>query len=220
MSSGAPDWMNAAVFHYIESHTAQPDEVLRDLAIETESTGVAMMQIGAGQGALMQLLVRLTGAVDAIEIGTFTGYSALCVARALPENGRLMCCDINRDFASMGERYWERAGVRHKIDLRIAPALETLAGLPLDQAFDFAFIDADKPNYRNYFDALLPRIRTNGLLLVDNTLWSGEVTKTNVEPGQINTLALQAFNDFVAADNRVESFLLPIGDGVTLIRKK
>lgn len=220
MSSGAPEWMNADVFQYLESHTAQPDEILRELAVETQSTGVAMMQIGASQGALMQLLVRLTGAVEAIEIGTFTGYSALCIARALPENGRLMCCDINREFTAMGERYWERAGVRHKIDLRIAPAVETLAGLPAQQTFDFAFIDADKPNYRNYYDALLPRLRANGLLLVDNTLWSGEVTKTNVEPDQINTLALQAFNDFVVSDDRVETFLLPVGDGLTLVRKK
>ena len=178
------------------------------------------MQISASQGALMQMLVRLTGAKRAVEVGTFTGFSALCIARALPDDGHLLCCDVSEEWTAIARRYWERAGVARKIELRIAPALETLATLPPDEPIDLAFIDADKSNYGGYYEALLARLRPNGLILVDNTLWSGNVVKAEAEDDSKDTKALRVFNDAVAADMRVESYILPIGDGVTVIRKR
>src|SRR5262249_20750807 len=153
------------------------------------------------QGAFMTILTRLLGARSAIEIGTFTGYSALCIARGLADGGRLLCCDINEEWTAIAKEYWARAGVADRIELRIAPALEALATLPADPVIDLAFIDADKENYADYFEALLPRLRPNGAILVDNTLWSGAV----VDPGrnEASTAAIRAFNDMVAADDRV-----------------
>jgi len=153
-----------------------------------------------------------------VEVGTFTGYSALCLARALPEDGRLLCLDVSEEWTSIGRRAWEKAGVDGKIELRIAPALDSLRALPETEQFDMAFIDADKPNYGGYYAELLPRVRTNGLILVDNVLWSGAV----VDPGRDdeNTVAIRAFNDLVAADDRVESTILAVSDGLTLIRKR
>ena len=222
MSRDASPWMDPAIATYVAERTAAPDEILRDLIEETATSlgGVARMQISASQGALMQLLVRLTGAKRAVEVGTFTGFSALCIARALPDDGRLLCCDVSEKWTAIARRYWERAGMTDKIELRIAPALETLAGLPLDEPIDLAFIDADKSNYGGYFEALLPRLRPNGLILVDNTLWSGAVVKPEAEDDSEDTKALRVFNDAIAADARVESYILPIGDGVTVVRKR
>jgi len=201
------------------AHIAPVDEVAADLITETAALGdISGMQIAPEQGALMALLVAATGARDIVEVGTFTGYSALCLARALPEDGRLLCLDVSEEWTSIGRRAWEKAGVDGKIELRIAPALDSLRALPETEQFDMAFIDADKPNYGGYYAELLPRVRTNGLILVDNVLWSGAV----VDPGRDdeNTVAIRAFNDLVAADDRVESTILAVSDGLTLIRKR
>src|SRR6478735_9203843 len=206
------DILNPEIAAYIGARTGQPDELQRRLIAATaEATGrAAGMQIGSDQGALMELLVRLTGARRAVEVGTFTGYSALCIARALGPQGSLTCCDVSEEWTSIGRPFWEEAGVAERIDLRIAPAIETLHTLPEDDPVDFAFIDADKGGYVDYYEALLPVLRQNGLLLVDNTLWSGRILDAEAEG---DTVALQRFNDHVAADDRVESYILPVGDG-------
>jgi caffeoyl-CoA O-methyltransferase len=196
--------------------------VLLDLIAETaEATGQAAgMQVGPDQGALLSLLVGISGARRAIEIGTFTGYSAICIARALPPDGHLLCCDVSERYTSIARRAWTRAGLDDRIELRLGPAGETLASLPADQRFDFAFVDADKDGYLGYVETLLPRLPVNGLICVDNTLWSGRVTEPVDDGTDTNTRALVEFNDAIAADGRVESYVLPIGDGLTLIRKR
>jgi caffeoyl-CoA O-methyltransferase len=214
-------WLDSKVQEYCAARaTPQPDPVLQELARVTEERfgRAAVMQIGGDQGALMGLLVALTGARRAVEVGTFTGYSSLCIARALPEDGRLLCCDVSEEWTSLAREAWTKAGVDHKIVLAIAPAIETLEALPADEVIDVAFIDADKPSYLAYYEELLPRLRTNGLLMVDNTLWSGKVLDPDANDD--DTTALKAFNDYVAADRRVHSVLLPIRDGLTLIRKR
>jgi caffeoyl-CoA O-methyltransferase len=166
----------------------------------------------------MNLLVRVTGARSAIEIGTFTGYSAICIARALPPGGALLCCDSSEEWTALARRYFERAGVADRITLKIAPALATLAALPADQTFDFAFIDADKVSYRKYYEELLPRMRPNGLIVFDNVLWMGAV----VDPGDAgdDTRALRELNDFIAADSRVQAVMISVSDGLTIARVK
>jgi len=213
--------LNPAIAAYIADHAAAPDDIQRRLIAATaERTGRASgMQIGSDQGALLELLVHLTGARRAVEVGTFTGYSALCIARALGPDGRLTCCDVSDEWTSIGRPFWEEAGVAARIDLRIAPAIETLRALPTDEHVDFAFVDADKPGYVDYYEALLPRLRPNGLLLADNTLWSARVLEADADLDD-QSLAIKRFNDHVAADPRVESYILPVGDGVTLIRKR
>jgi predicted O-methyltransferase YrrM len=204
---------------YLVEHGTPPDSVQRALIEETAALGgISAMQIAPEQGAFLTVFTRLIGARHAIEIGTFTGYSALCVARGLPADGRLVCCDVSEEWTAMGRKAWEAAGVAARIDLRIAPALETLNALPADAEFDLAFIDADKPNYANYFDALLPRMRSNGAILVDNVLWDGNVVKDDA--GDDNTLAIKAFNDKVARDDRVDTVMLPVADGLTICRKR
>lgn len=213
--------LNPAIAAYIGEHATPPDDIqLRLIAATAERTGGASrMQIGSDQGALLELLVRLTGARRAVEVGTFTGYSALCIARALGPEGRLTCCDVSDEWTSIGRPFWEEAGVADRIDLRIAPAAETLRALPTSEPVDFAFIDADKPGYIDYFEALVPRLRANGLLLADNTLWSARVLLADADLDE-QSVAIKRFNDHVAADQRVESYILPVGDGVTLIRKR
>lgn len=204
---------------YLVSHGTPPDAVQQALIEETATLGaVAGMQIAPEQGAFLTILTRLLGVRNAIEIGTFTGYSALCIARGLGEDGRLVCCDVSEEWTSIGRRAWATAGVAERIDLRIAPALDTLAALPADATFDLAFIDADKPNYANYYEALLPRMRANGAILVDNVLWDGNVV--NADATDDNTRAIRAFNDRIAADMRVDVVMLPIADGLTLARKR
>jgi caffeoyl-CoA O-methyltransferase len=154
----------------------------------------------------------------AVEVGTFTGYSALCIARGLADDGRLLCCDVSEEWTAIGREAWKRAGVDGRIDLRIAPAIETLRALPTDEPIDLAFVDADKGGYAAYYEELLPRLRANGVILVDNTLWSGAVVDASRTDD--DTEAIRAFNDMVAADERVESVILTIGDGLTLIRKR
>jgi caffeoyl-CoA O-methyltransferase len=204
---------------YILDHSAQPDEVQRSLMEETAKLGrVSGMQIGPEQGEFMTILTRLLGVKSAVEVGTFTGYSSLCIARGLAAGGRLLCCDVSEQWTSIGRRHWERAGVAGLIDLRIAPAIDTLRSLPTDFVVDLAFIDADKSGYLGYYEELVPRLRTNGALLVDNVLWSGRVIDAEVNDD--DTVAIRAFNDHVVADDRVDVAMLPIGDGLTFVRKK
>lgn len=204
---------------YVLEHTEPRDEIARALIDETAELGpLSRLQISAEQGALMEMITRLTGARDALEVGTFTGYSALCVARGLPDDGTLLCCDVNKEWTDIGRRYWDRAGVAHKIELRIGPAIDTLRSLPREEQFDLAFIDADKPSYGLYFDEIVPRLRAGGLVMVDNVLWSGRVVDRQAVDE--NTVAIRAFNDKVSSDPRVESVILPLSDGLTLARKR
>lgn len=217
---GGP-WLDDSIASYVAQHAQQPDDLQRELIAETtdHAGDWAGMQISPDQGALLALFVGLTAARYVVEVGTFTGYSSLAMARALPDDGRMLCCDISDEWTAIARRYWERAGVADRITLRIAPAMETLHALPLDDPIDLAFLDADKTGYAAYYEELLVRLRPNGVLLVDNTLWSGRVTEPPAA-GDEDTFALQAFNDRVAGDQRVESYILPIGDGLTVIRKR
>jgi len=216
MASDAPSWLAPPIADYADAHTAPPSELQRRLIAETATLGrAAGMQISPLQGAFMEVLVRATGARRALEVGTFTGYSALCIALGLPDDGRLLCCDVNETWTAIGRRYWDEAGVGDKIELRIGPAIETLRSL--DAQFDFAFIDADKSSYPAYVDAIVPRLRTGGLILVDNTLRSGTVTDSNVVDD--DTVAMRRFNDAVAADDRLRCVFLPLADGLTLLQR-
>ena len=207
------------LYEYLVAHGHNSDPVLAELAKETEALGrIAMMQIAPEQGTLMSMLVRAIGARSAIEIGTFTGYSALCIARGLPPDGKLLCCDVSEEWTAIGRKYWAKAGVAERIELRIAPALETLKTLPADHAIDFAFIDADKVSYRDYYDALLPRVRPNGLILFDNVLWGGQVLDPNSQSE--DTRALRALNDLIASDQRVQAVMISVSDGLTIVRKR
>jgi caffeoyl-CoA O-methyltransferase len=212
-------FLTKPVHDYLVAHAPPLDDVQRDLIAETETLGgISMMQIAPEQGAFMTLLTRLIGARRAIEVGTFTGYSAISIARGLSDDGTLLCCDVNEEWTAIARKYWERAGVDDKIELRIAPAIETLRSLPAGEQFDLGFIDADKPNYPHYYEEVLARLRRNGVILVDNTLWGGAVADSKATDD--NTVAIRAFNDAVAADDRVESTILTVGDGLTLIRKR
>jgi len=212
-------FLTKPVHDYLVAHAPPLDDVQRDLIAETEALGgISMMQIAPEQGAFMTLLTRLIGARHAIEVGTFTGYSSLSIARGLPDDGTLFCCDVNEEWTAIARKYWERAGVDDKIELRLAPAIETLRSLPAGERFDLAFIDADKPNYPHYYEEVLARLRPNGVILVDNTLWAGAVADANASDD--NTKAIRAFNDAVAADDRVEGVILTLGDGLSLLRKR
>ena len=211
--------LSADLADYLVAHGTPPDDIQRALMGETAALGaVAAMQIAPEQGAFLTILTQLLNVERAVEVGTFTGYSALCIARGLAPSGRLLCCDVSEEWTSIGRKYWERAGVADRIDLRIGPAVDTLRALPPDEPIDFAFIDADKPNYSAYFDEIVARLRPNGVVLVDNVLWSGNVV--NAGTNDDNTVAIRAFNDKVAADDRVDVVMLPIADGLTLCRKR
>jgi caffeoyl-CoA O-methyltransferase len=212
--------VTAELIDYAVTHGSWPvDDVLADLQAETAALGrVAGMQVGPDEGQLLTLLARLVDARRAVEVGTFTGYSSLCIARGLAPGGSLLCCDVSEEWTALGRRAWERAGVSDRIELRIAPAIETLRALPADEPIDLVFIDADKPGYVDYWEELVPRVRPGGLLLADNVLWSGEIT--NPDRTDENTEALRAFNDRVAADDRVEAAVLPAFDGLTIARKR
>jgi caffeoyl-CoA O-methyltransferase len=209
-----------AVRDYAVGHGSwAPDDVICQLRAETQALGdVAGMQIGDDQGQLLTMLARLVGARRAVEVGTFTGYSSLCIARGLVEGGSLLCCDVSEEWTAIGALAWERAGMRDRIDLRIAPALDTLRALPTEADIDLVFIDADKPGYAAYWDELVPRVRQGGLLLADNVLWSGKIVDGSVDDA--NGTALQAFNDKVAADERVDVVVLTAFDGLTIARKR
>jgi caffeoyl-CoA O-methyltransferase len=208
------------LYNYVIAHGGNDDTLLAELADETARRmgGAAMMQISPEQGTFMTILARAIGARHAVELGTFTGYSAICIARALPPDGTLLCCDISAEWTAIARRYWEKAGLLRKITLKLAPALDTLRALPANEIFDFAFIDADKGYYRSYYDEILKRLRPNGLILIDNVLWSGEVL--NQHNQRADTRAIRALNDFLPSDNRVDVVMLPIADGITICRKK
>ncbi len=219
MPASRADVVDQELADYISAHSTKPDHVQRQLMTATEERtgGASRMQIGGDQGTFFEILASSIGARNAIEIGTFTGYSALSLARGLGPTGRLLCCDVSEEWTAIAREHWQLAGVADRIDLRIAPALETIATLPAGTQFDMAFIDADKTNYANYFEALLPLIRTGGVILVDNTLWSRRVLDPKEQDA--DTAALGAFNKRVAADDRVRCVIIPMGDGVTLLQK-
>ncbi|APV49358.1 SAM-dependent methyltransferase [Betaproteobacteria bacterium GR16-43] len=210
-----------ALQQYIIDHSAREHPAQAALRAETAPMKYAGMQISADQGQFMKMLVRLIGAKRCIEVGVFTGYSSLSVALALPDDGRIIACDISEEWTTIARRYWAKAGVANKIDLRIAPANETLDKLLAEggaNQYDFAFIDADKPAYLGYYERLLKLMRPNGLIMVDNTLWSGKVADPS--ENEKDTVALRQFNDFVFNDSRVGISMLAVGDGVTLLRKR
>ena len=210
-----------SIERYVEGFDARETPARQRLRAETAKLSQAGMQIGADQGALMALLVRLVGARRALEIGTFTGYSAMAVAEALPPEGRLVTCDVSVEWTAIARRYWREAGLDGKIELRLGDARDTLVALRReagDASFDFAFIDADKSGYDHYYEACLRLVRPGGLILIDNVLWSGKVA----DPAVLDqdTAAIRALNAKIATDRRVEACLLTVGDGVMVARKK
>lgn len=207
------------LYAYLVGHNPRPDAALRDLAAETAALGpISLMQVSVEQGAFLTLLARLLGARRALEVGTFTGYSAISIARGLAPDGHLLCCDVSEEWTAIARRYFARTGLQDRITLRLAPALETLRTLPHRAEIDLAFVDADKTSYRAYYEKILPRLRPNGLLVLDNVLWMGRV----VDPSDQDesTRAIRELNDAIAADARVESVMLPVSDGLTLVRKR
>jgi caffeoyl-CoA O-methyltransferase len=203
------------LYEYLLAHSSGPDDLQSQLIDETAALGtVARMQIAPEQGTFLTLLVRATGARRAIEVGTFTGYSSLAIARGLPPGGLLVCCDVSDEWTEIARRYWHKAGVAERIRLELGPALQTLRGLPTDEPFDLAFIDADKGNYLHYYEELLRLVRPGGLILADNVLWSGRVV--DPEDRSDDTGAIRDFNRRLAADDRVEIVMLPLADGLTM----
>jgi caffeoyl-CoA O-methyltransferase len=210
--------MNEALAEYVLLHRSPDDALLDELRGETARLGdKAVMQIAPDQGTFLSLLVAAMGARRAVEVGTFTGFSAISIARALGPEGRLLCLDVSEEWTGVARRYWKRAGLEDRIELRLGPAVETLRALTREPQFDFAFIDAHKPEYVAYYEEILPRLRQGGLVAIDNVLWSGEIV--NPAKTDESTLALRAFNDHLAADRRVQSVILPVADGLTLARK-
>ncbi len=208
------------LYHYLLSVSLREPEILKQLRQETATMPNCNMQIAPEQGQFMALLVQLLGAQKALEIGVFTGYSSLAVALALPPGGKLIACDIREDYTAIARRYWQAAGVAYKIDLRLAPALETLdALLAADHAgtFDFVFIDADKENYAAYYERSLALIHSGGLIAIDNVLWDGAVADPAVQDAA--TVAIRDFNQKLYQDERVRLSMVPIADGLTLVMK-
>ena len=221
MASGPSQFLalTPKLYEYLVAHGHNGDPIRAELAAETAKLGqISTMQIAAEQGTFMAILAAAIGARSAVEVGTFTGYSALCVARALPADGRLLCCDVNEQWTGIGRRYWERAGVANKITLKLGPAADTLKAIPASHSFDFAFIDADKSSYAIYYEEILKRLRPSGLILIDNVLWKGAIVDEAIKDA--DTLALRALNDFIAKDTRVEAVMIGFSDGVTIVRKK
>ena len=213
--------LDERVYEYLLNVSLREADVLRRLREETAAMPLAIMQIAPEQGQFMALLVELTGAVRCIEVGVFTGYSSLAVALALPSDGHITACDISEEFTAVARRYWAEAGVDHKIDLRLAPALETLDALIGEGgagAYDFAFVDAEKTEYGDYYERLLTLLRPGGLILIDNVLWSGKVA--DPESQTADTVAIRAFNEKLKRDERVSLSMLPVADGLTFARKR
>ena len=204
---------------YVVEHGAREDELLRRLAAETAELGeIAIMQIAPDQGAFMTLLVRAIGARRALELGTFTGYSAICIGRGLPDDGILVTCDVSEQWTTIARRYFEQAGIADRIDLRVAPALETLRRMPAEEPFDFAFIDAEKSEYPAYYEEVLRLLRPGGVAMLDNVLRGGEVL--NPEPPDERGRATRELNERITVDERVDVAMLGIADGITLVRKR
>jgi predicted O-methyltransferase YrrM len=212
--------LDDSLYHYLLDVSLRETPLLKCLRDETQALPMARWQVAPEQGQFLALLVKLIGARRVLEVGTFTGYSALCMAAALPEGGSLICCDIPGDYNATALRYWQEAGLAERIDLRLAPALQTLAGLEQQGQggqFDLVFIDADKANYPTYLEHALRLLRVGGLAVFDNTLWSGRVLEES--PESADTRAIQALNRALKEDARVDLSLLPLGDGLTLCRK-
>tara|TARA_B100000686_G_C16591673_1_gene863723 strand:+ start:134 stop:796 length:663 start_codon:yes stop_codon:yes gene_type:complete len=213
--------LNDTVHDYLLRYSLRESTVCQQLRKQTKSMAMGMMQVSPEQGQFMAFLVELTGARKAIEVGTFTGYSALCVAQALPEDGTLVCCDVSEVWTGVGQEYWQQAGVSDQIDLRIGPAADTLKAIRdagEEGTFDFGFIDADKTSYQAYYEHVLALLKTGGLLLIDNVLWGGNVT--NPDKTDDDTEAIRALNAFLHRDDRVSLSMLPVGDGLTLALKR
>ena len=211
------------LYDYLLANSSREDALLRRLRDETARMPMSMMQIAPEQGQFMAMLVELVGARRAIEVGTFTGYSSICVARALPADGRLVCCDVSEEYTAVARRYWKEAGLDGKIDLRLAPATGTLDALIADGQegrFDFAFIDADKENYEAYYERALRLLRTGGLMTIDNVLWDGRVADPAIGDDDADTAAIRRLNARLHKDGRISLSLVPIGDGLTLARKR
>ncbi|SUS07673.1 O-methyltransferase MdmC [uncultured Defluviicoccus sp.] len=209
------------LYDYLHAVSLREPALLARLREETAALPEARMQIAPEQGQFMAMLVRLMNAREILEIGTFTGYSALAMALALPPDGHIVACDVSAEWTAIGRRYWREAGIAERIELRLAPAIETLEALLADggeDRFDFAFIDADKSGYRAYYEACLKLVRPGGLIVVDNTLWDGRVADDSVQDA--NTCAIRAFNAALHDDVRVDLSLVPIGDGLTLARRR
>ena len=212
--------LEADIQQYLIDHSIEREEVherLVEATLEAQPDW-AIMQIPHEQGSLLTWLVRLIGARTAVEVGTFTGYSALCIAQGLPDDGTLICCDVSDEYTSVGRPFWEEAGVADKIDLRIAPAAETLAALPDEEYLDFAFIDADKEAQLGYYEEILKRLRPGGGIVMDNTLIFGSVIETDSDDARV--VAVREQNAFIAADDRVETVMVNVADGLGLIRKR
>jgi caffeoyl-CoA O-methyltransferase len=211
--------LSDALHAYVVAHSIPADAVLRDLAQETLEMGEpASMQIAPEQGAFLTLLTRLIGVRQAVEVGTFTGYSSICIGRGLAEGGRLLCCDVSEEWTAVARRYWERAGLTDRVELRLAPALRTLRSLPREPYVDLAFIDADKTGYLGYWEELVPRMRAGGVILVDNVLQDGRVVSDTEHDA--STAAIVAFNDHVLEDTRVDAVMLPLADGLTMALRR
>jgi predicted O-methyltransferase YrrM len=210
-----------ALYDYLLGISLREPPLLRELREETAALPTHGMQISPDQGQFMALLARLVGAKQCIEVGVYTGYSSLVTALALPDNGRIVACDVSEEWTAIARRYWQRGGVAHKIELQLAPARETLDGLIASgQAgqYDLAFIDADKVSYRDYYERCLLLLRSGGLIVVDNTLWDGKVANRQVT--DTDTVTLRQFNEKLRSDERIDLSLLPVGDGLTLARKR
>jgi caffeoyl-CoA O-methyltransferase len=201
---------------YLTAHSTPPDAVLRELATETAELypNEVGLQVAPELGTFLTLLTRLTRARTAIEVGTFTGYSSICLARGLADGGKLLCCDVSQEWTSVARRYWEKAGLTERIELRLGGALETIQALPAQEQFDVAFIDADKLSYPKYWGELVPRVRPGGVIMVDNTFSHGRVLDAGNDNPSV--IAVRTMNDLAAADDRVELVMVPIGDGLTV----
>jgi caffeoyl-CoA O-methyltransferase len=204
---------------YLTAHSTPPDAILRELATETAERypNEISLQVAPEVGTFLTLLTRVSRARCGIEVGTFTGYSSICIARGLGAGGRLLCCDVSEEWTSVARKYWEKAGLLDRIELRLGPALDTLRALPEQEAFDVAFIDADKLSYPKYWTEVVPRVRAGGMIMVDNTFSHGRVLDAGNDNPSV--IAVRAMNDLAAADDRVELIMVPIGDGLTVALK-
>ena len=211
--------MTPELHDYVERFSVRDDGVLARLVAETAALGeIARMQIAPDEGALLTLLVRAIGARNALEIGTFTGYSGISIARGLPDDGRLICCDVSEQWTAIARLYFREAGVERKIDLRIAPALDTLRSMPVENLLDFAFVDGDKKEYSDYYEEILKRLRPGGIVTIDNVFWGGRVADPNDQSE--STQAIRALNDRIARDGRVDAAMVPVADGLAIVRKR
>ncbi|WP_232246571.1 DUF2218 domain-containing protein [Kitasatospora mediocidica] len=214
------DLVHPLLDDYLLTQCTPPDDLLQELIVETrEVTGrAAGMQVSRDEGAFLTMLVQLVGARNAVEVGVFTGYSSLCIARGLAEGGRLLACDVNDEWAAIARSYWERAGVADRIDLKIGPAIDTLRALPVEPVIDIAFIDADKTGYAAYYEEIVQRLRPGGLVVLDNVFLGGRVLDPACQG--VDHVAMRRLNDLIVADDRVDSVMLAVRDGVTLARKR